>query len=798
MAAITSTARWWQRSRGFSTWPGRLPRFRLHQPGEDHEQLLRGLPSMADVEHFAKRWRRRVPCPDPWAPVEGLYILGLYSRAKQRVYLGRYEFRCLVEHVLWTANVRPQEAGEEALPAHQLLLAAYALAHCKQKETFQQLVPALRSSLQQGQLEPQELAKLAWMFSVATLPNDPLLPTVGGTALQTPGIRPQHLSQIALALAASEQEEAMSKLEAVLERLLTEENIQELKPMDLQALASGLLRAPQRMARFLPHLLSPRMDRRGLVILYRAFQQHRGALSAEDLAAIEAKNRELMADMEEMLVKAAAPEPTPWAVAAPSEYQQLLQEPNITEVDHECTVALLNRLGITTDWQQQAPAWELQARSLLQRLRSVPFLEAHPVPKREQTFGYAWWSLQGADAQTSGELLLRSGHHSRAAVNQGGGDERSSVAPLVPLTLSSFCRSADCEIQALAAALREAKQLGGRILGELRILVDQTPCFSCLGAMAQFRALLPEVRVACHFVRLSELRRAEGAEEEHAVRVTYSVYEGHEAAATESAGGPSLEGAVAVLRQMLRAAGPEQEAELLQLMGRDIEEHTGETGFLPLQVMLPSPGAFHGMIRLALKDGKVREALALLRFMRRKHVRVFARTLHDLVGDAEVPPREAIGFLRETMEAIGLPASKRLLGQLTLRCGRLSPGFLRWRARSPPVLAEDRAKVSTSGPAFQFLGTCSAGPTPARWGWPSARHPRTCCRAGAARWGSGLRAAARIQPCPSGFYSRPLEWMRPLPQAVNFKKKCFGPWSRRASWSGCSPSGRSRKCRRPR
>eukprot|EP00913_Durusdinium_trenchii_P011813 g11095.t1 len=66
-------------------------RFRLHEPGVDEEQLLQGLPSMAEVEHFARYWKQRVPCPDPWAPVEGFYILSLYGRARRRVYFGRYE-----------------------------------------------------------------------------------------------------------------------------------------------------------------------------------------------------------------------------------------------------------------------------------------------------------------------------------------------------------------------------------------------------------------------------------------------------------------------------------------------------------------------------------------------------------------------------------------------------------------------------------------------------------------------------------------------------------------------------------
>lgn len=110
---------------GFGTWPGRFPQFRLHEPGAEPTSL----PSVQQVESFAKRWRRRVPCPDPWAPLEGLYVLALHQRGGQRVYLGRYEFRRLVDHVLWSACERPGEA----LEAKHLALGLYALTLFKQE-----------------------------------------------------------------------------------------------------------------------------------------------------------------------------------------------------------------------------------------------------------------------------------------------------------------------------------------------------------------------------------------------------------------------------------------------------------------------------------------------------------------------------------------------------------------------------------------------------------------------------------------------------------------------------------------
>lgn len=41
----------------------------------------------------------------------------------------------LIEHVLWTSCSRPQRPGEEDLSVSQILLAAFAVAHFKQKDS---------------------------------------------------------------------------------------------------------------------------------------------------------------------------------------------------------------------------------------------------------------------------------------------------------------------------------------------------------------------------------------------------------------------------------------------------------------------------------------------------------------------------------------------------------------------------------------------------------------------------------------------------------------------------------------
>ncbi|CAE7247624.1 unnamed protein product [Symbiodinium natans] len=360
-------------------------------------------------------------------------------------------------------------------------------------------------------------------------------------------------------------------------------------------------------------------------------------------------------------------------------------------------------LGIASDWPieegVEKPEWEAEAESVLWRVREVPVLEAHPVPERGQTFGHVEWSLRCAGSSASakhGRLILRSGQgYDRSPGGREDVVQRSqSVEPLVPLVLDGWSREVDSEFQALAAVLREARgltHLGPEIVGEVRLLVDQTPCISCIAAMAQFRAILPNVKVHCHFARLSTRRRSEREQSLPSVKresLTYSIYEGVESAATmsgsEPSGGPCLDGALNVLRCGLREAGAEEE--LCDLLRLEPHAHVVRpSDRLPLSLMLPSSGAFHALIRLALKERRLGEALGLLEFMRRKGVPIFARTFEDLAMDVEMHPRKAVGFIAE-MEASGLAASRRLVSAVLTRAvryggGGLAPAVLRLRCR---------------------------------------------------------------------------------------------------------------------
>ncbi|CAE7360060.1 unnamed protein product [Symbiodinium sp. CCMP2592] len=210
--------------------------------------------------------------------------------------------------------------------------------------------------------------------------------------------------------------------------------------------------------------------------------------------------------------------------------------------------------------------------------------------------------------------------------------------------------------------------------------------------MAQFRALLPKVKVSCHFVRLSARRRAEHGQCLPSVKResrTYSIYEGVESAVTmtgsEPSGGPRLEGALRTLRLGLREAGAEEElCHLLRLEPDPLAMKPSE--LLPLSLMLPSSGAFHALIRLSLKEGRLNEALGLLEFMRRKGVPIFGRTYEDLALNSEMHPRKAMGFIAK-MEELGLQASRRLVSAVLTRACRLGgreslgPAILRLRCR---------------------------------------------------------------------------------------------------------------------
>lgn len=489
----------------------------------------------------------------------------------------------------------------------------------------------------------------------------------------------------------------------------------DLRTGDLQALAVGFLRGAVDVAKLAPRLLAAaeaigwhRLSCSCKVILFRGFDLHRELLEPKDVATVEALYSEVLEALGTQLDKAAEPS-AQWAQASPEQFRASMEDLNVTELDASSTAALLKRLGIDCDWpikeDKEKLDWEAEAESILWRVREIPVLEAHPVPNRGQTFGHVEWSLRcaGTEASKHGRLILRSGHgYDRKP--EGSLKDREevvqraqSVEPLVPLVLDGFSREADSEIQALAAVLREAEglqSLGSEILGEVRLLVDQTPCLSCMGAMAQFRALLPEVKVSCHFVRLSARRRAERDQCLPSVKResrTYSIYEGVESAGTmtgsEPSGGPRLEGALRTLRLGLRQAGAEEEfCDLLRL--EPDPQAVKPSELLPLSLMLPASGAFHALIRLSLKEGRLNEALGLLEFMRRKGVPIFSRTFEDLALNSEMHPRKAMGFIAE-MEALGLQASRRLVSAVLTRACRLGgqareglgPAILRLRCR---------------------------------------------------------------------------------------------------------------------
>lgn len=164
----------------------------------------------------------------------------------------------------------------------------------------------------------------------------------------------------------------------------------------------------------------------------------------------------------------------------------------------------------------------------------------------------------------------------------------------------------------------------------------------------------------------------------------YSVYEGGKNG-EQTAGKLSFSKAMDVLREMLRAVSTEEEEQLLSLLGTGEKPGHSPELPMPLSAMLPSPGTFHALIRLALRERRVNEALGLLAYMRRKEMNVFARSLAELAADPKVPPRLAIKFLHE-MERIGLPASQHLLHFLVVRLaglelpeprGRCAVGFVR-------------------------------------------------------------------------------------------------------------------------
>ncbi|CAK9116272.1 unnamed protein product [Durusdinium trenchii] len=594
-----------------------------------------------------------------------------------------------MEHVLWTSCIRPSFEGEELLPAPTILLATYGTAFFRQKDVFLKLLAPLQEALRlDGTLMPNEVSKLAWMFSAARVYEHEMIPVVGDLALRTSDMRPTHLAQVSNGLgrilaAPNMEESILPTLQRVLEQL-RQQDLGLLQTRDVQALAACFNRVPvgwpvvveflQDMLRFYHRkdLSSEQsLDPRSKVVLYRSFLRHQEAMEQKELQdAMQGLFRDTLNSMTALLVEASrSDQEQPWALQDPKTYQERLEEPNISEFDPESTQRILGELGVQTDWQlEELPEWEASAHELLERLNEVPFLESHPVPDRGLTMAWASWSLRSADRSELGTFLTRSGYRSTGGPGSEG-YTNSPLDPLVPLVVGNFSRAADAEIQALALILQKAEKLGdlSRIAGVVHLVVTQTPCVSCLGAMAQFRALMPEVHLHCHFHRLRQEREARAADPRERRRSICSIYE---TTSGSSEGQPSFSDALEVFRRMLRVVSMEKEAELLNVLGAagTAEEDHGLP--LPESVMLPSPGTFHSLIGMAMAEGRVKEAIGLVKYQRLKELPVFARSLAMLAEDLRVPPRLAMRFLHESQVA-GHLASRRLLSFLLRRLAKL-------------------------------------------------------------------------------------------------------------------------------
>eukprot|EP00435_Cladocopium_sp_Y103_P024371 s3059_g6.t1 len=214
--------------------------------------------------------------------------------------------------------------------------------------------------------------------------------SAGDLALCTPNMRLSHLAQVANGLSrglddTAAREQLLTKLAQVLRLKLklardqiSRRDLTELQRGDIEALMSSLFWLPpgSRAAQLLPELLrsilqggsvDERLSPRAKVILYKCYQTHRYF-------------QDVLQDLSDLLLKAAEGSP-PWAVTEPQEYQKRMED--------ICSEILALEDGMALD----APEWEVSAAQMLERLLEVPFLEAHPVPDRERTSGFASWAL---------------------------------------------------------------------------------------------------------------------------------------------------------------------------------------------------------------------------------------------------------------------------------------------------------------------------------------------------------------------------------------------------------------------
>lgn len=105
--------------------------------------------------------------------------------------------------------------------------------------------------------------------------------------------------------------------------------------------------------------------------------------------------------------------------------------------------------------------------------------------------------------RSSGRRFIESGGSAASMDDSSEGEVCCASAPLLVAAPLAHNRSDHAELAALRQVLREVHlaghQQGIASEGEVSLFVEHPPCLSCIGAMAQFRALLPGIALLVSF-----------------------------------------------------------------------------------------------------------------------------------------------------------------------------------------------------------------------------------------------------------------------------------------------------------
>jgi len=638
----------------------------LHERGVEAEEALVGLPSLHELRQlFAKPCRLGSSVQQEInLLIKAIYSLALHRRAGHYIPLGSPSNARILRRVHKEICERTLET---ALQTRDLLVVGYSLVSLHQHRTFLLLLPRIRAGISSNlaELGANELLKLSWMLHC--IPLDPLLPEIARASLQRE-IGVTYLAGIAKSLsiaiaqaANSETLQLENELQAVLDRIASGFALDSLSLDDILDLANGLVRVPQSMGakQFAPHLVSVAMLKdlppKVVSALQAYIEQHRSVVPAEPLTALIASFTAVIDDVRRMLLSVATSSPERSTHA--EECCAPLQELEIAILGELATKELLSSFGVaplSTDVLHDSVAGVKAARG-------KPMLDAHPAPMRVVTFARVQWNLRGnrgSGQSVSGDRILRSGNSSVRV----GGRRRHKSGPLLSLNIGGFDRDADAEIRCLRLVLEDALGLVKPVVGNVDLFVDMVPCISCVGAMAQFLALLPDVQLRCSFDVVESRNRAFA----NVYSVAPSVESGHSSE-------HSFAGGLEVLNRMLR------------------EEQ-----------FLPSSQTFHGLIAMGLREGRFDESWDVLKLMHEHCIQPDARTYGAFVKRATA--RQAVSLL-EDMEIHGLRAEPPLVDAVLIKCtqeepGELAPSFLEtWCLRTGSAAPTVRACEAVAGSA---------------------------------------------------------------------------------------------------